>query len=119
MSPILDQLKATASELPLAERAELAHYLLDTLEPADEGVAEAWQLELDSATFIRSEKKESSVFGLKGRFCQPRAKPWELGRGRHVGPARAVQLPSARTLVKRPYRANVWAVRCSQGFALG
>jgi putative addiction module component (TIGR02574 family) len=46
MSPLLEELKATASTLPAPERAELAHFLLETLEPAEEGVAEAWQAEL-------------------------------------------------------------------------
>jgi putative addiction module component (TIGR02574 family) len=46
MSPLLEELKATASGLSAPERAELAHYLLETLEPAEEGVAEAWRVEL-------------------------------------------------------------------------
>jgi putative addiction module component (TIGR02574 family) len=46
MSPLLEQLKATATGLSAPERAELAHYLLETLEPAEEGVAEAWRTEL-------------------------------------------------------------------------
>jgi putative addiction module component (TIGR02574 family) len=46
MSPLLEQLKATVSNLPAPERAELAHFLLETLEPAEEGVAEAWKTEL-------------------------------------------------------------------------
>jgi putative addiction module component (TIGR02574 family) len=33
MSPSLDELKATLSGLPPAERAELAHHLLRSLEP--------------------------------------------------------------------------------------
>jgi len=46
MSPLLEQLKATASSLAAPERAELAHYLLETLEPAEEDVSEAWRTEL-------------------------------------------------------------------------
>jgi putative addiction module component (TIGR02574 family) len=46
MSPSLEQIKSTLSGLPISERAELAHFLLDSLELADEGVAEAWRNEL-------------------------------------------------------------------------
>ena len=42
MNATLDELKATASGLPLPERAELVHYLLRTLEPPDEGAAAEW-----------------------------------------------------------------------------
>ncbi len=57
MSPSLDELKVTAALLPPPERAELAHYLLDTLEPVEEGAAEAWREELlRRATDIRSGK---------------------------------------------------------------
>ncbi len=46
MSPSLDQIKNSLSGLPVSERAELAHFLLESLEPEDEGVAEAWRAEL-------------------------------------------------------------------------
>ena len=42
MSPTLDEIKAKLSGLPAPERAELVHYLLHTLEPAEEGAAEEW-----------------------------------------------------------------------------
>ena len=42
MSATLEELKSTASGLPIPERAELAHYLLRTLEAADEGAAAEW-----------------------------------------------------------------------------
>jgi len=42
MSATLEELKSTASGLPLSERAELAHYLLHTLEVPDEGAAAEW-----------------------------------------------------------------------------
>ena len=42
MSATLDELKSTASGLPAHERAELAHYLLRSLEAADEGAAAEW-----------------------------------------------------------------------------
>jgi len=40
MSATLEELKSTVSGLPISERAELAHYLLRTLEAPDEGAAE-------------------------------------------------------------------------------
>jgi putative addiction module component (TIGR02574 family) len=46
MNPILDQLKASAAELSRPERAELAHYLIESLEPEDEEASEAWADEL-------------------------------------------------------------------------
>jgi len=42
MSTSLEELQATLSALPAAERADLAHYLLHTLEPAEEGAAAGW-----------------------------------------------------------------------------
>jgi putative addiction module component (TIGR02574 family) len=42
MSPSLDELKTTLSGLPLSERAELAHFLLHTFEPSEEGAAAEW-----------------------------------------------------------------------------
>ena len=42
MSATLEELKSTVSGLPVAERAELAHYLLRTLEAPDEGAAAEW-----------------------------------------------------------------------------
>jgi putative addiction module component (TIGR02574 family) len=42
MSPSLEALKITLSNLTLPERAELAHHLLRTLEPVDEGAAAEW-----------------------------------------------------------------------------
>ena len=57
MSPSLVELKAAAALLPAPERAELAHYLLETLDPAEEGAAEASREELvRRATDIRSGK---------------------------------------------------------------
>jgi putative addiction module component (TIGR02574 family) len=43
MSPSLEELKATLAGLPVAVRAELAQFLLHTLEPAEEGAAAEWQ----------------------------------------------------------------------------
>jgi putative addiction module component (TIGR02574 family) len=42
MSATLEQLKSAVSGLPVAERAELARYLLRTLEPPDEGAPAEW-----------------------------------------------------------------------------
>ena len=42
MNVSLDDLKMTLSGLPLPDRAELARYLLHTLEPADEEAASEW-----------------------------------------------------------------------------
>jgi len=42
MSVTLEELKSTVSGLPIPERAELAHYLLHTLEAPEEGAAAAW-----------------------------------------------------------------------------
>jgi putative addiction module component (TIGR02574 family) len=38
----LEQLKATLSGLPAAERAELAQYLLRSLDPEEEGARAEW-----------------------------------------------------------------------------
>ena len=42
MSATLEELKTTVSGLPVPERAELAQYLLHTLESPDEGAAAEW-----------------------------------------------------------------------------
>jgi putative addiction module component (TIGR02574 family) len=47
MNPLLEQLKNTVSALPDADRVELAHYILASLEPEDDGLEEAWREELD------------------------------------------------------------------------
>ena len=39
MGATLEELKSTFSDLPVPDRAELAHYLLLTLETPDEGAA--------------------------------------------------------------------------------
>ena len=43
MSPAVEQLKSQAISLSVPERAELAHFLLSSLEPEEEGVEEAWR----------------------------------------------------------------------------
>jgi putative addiction module component (TIGR02574 family) len=42
MIATLEDLKSAASGLPVSERAELAHYLLHTLEPPDDGASAEW-----------------------------------------------------------------------------
>ncbi len=43
MSPSAEQLKPVLSALSIPDRAELAHYLLRTLEPPEEGAAAEWR----------------------------------------------------------------------------
>jgi putative addiction module component (TIGR02574 family) len=42
MSQSLDELKMTLSVLPVPQRAELAYYLLETLDDEDDGASDAW-----------------------------------------------------------------------------
>lgn len=42
MSPTLQELKDAASNLPVGERAELAQFLLRSLDEEEEGAREAW-----------------------------------------------------------------------------
>jgi putative addiction module component (TIGR02574 family) len=46
MTPSVEQLKATLAELPQTDKAELAHYLLTSMEPMDPDAEEAWREEL-------------------------------------------------------------------------
>lgn len=46
MSAIAEHLKAQLSGLTAADRAELASFLLGTLEPEEEGAADAWREEI-------------------------------------------------------------------------
>jgi putative addiction module component (TIGR02574 family) len=46
MTPTLQDLKDASSGLPATQRAELAHFLLRSLEPEEDGWAAAWQEEL-------------------------------------------------------------------------
>jgi len=48
MSPATEQLKSTLSSLPEEERAELVHFLIQTLETGfDADIEQAWAAELD------------------------------------------------------------------------
>lgn len=46
MTEAVQQLKSQASALSSAERADLAYYLLISLEPDEEGAEEAWRTEI-------------------------------------------------------------------------
>lgn len=46
MSTDIDHWKTQLSALAPSERFELAHFLLASLEPEDEGVSEAWDAEV-------------------------------------------------------------------------
>lgn len=46
MTEAVKQLKAQMKELSNPERAELAEFLLTSLEPEEEGAAEAWEAEV-------------------------------------------------------------------------
>jgi putative addiction module component (TIGR02574 family) len=46
MTETLEQLKTQLTLLSNPERAELAHFLLASLEPEEEGAAEAWDAEV-------------------------------------------------------------------------
>jgi len=47
MTEAVEQLKSQALSLSVPERADLAHFLLTSLEAEEEGVQEAWQAEID------------------------------------------------------------------------
>ena len=46
MSQAVEQLKSQASTLSAPERAELAYFLLSSLEPEEDGAREAWRTEI-------------------------------------------------------------------------
>ena len=46
MNQSIEQLKSQVSNLSAAERAELAYFLLTSLEPQEDGVEEAWRAEI-------------------------------------------------------------------------
>ena len=46
MAGTLEQLKAEVGHLSAGDKIELAHFLLGSLEPEEEGVAAAWDLEI-------------------------------------------------------------------------
>jgi putative addiction module component (TIGR02574 family) len=46
MTEAVEHLKCQASTLSVPERADLAYFLLSSLEPQEEGVEEAWRVEI-------------------------------------------------------------------------
>ena len=46
MTDAVEQLKSQASALSVAEKADLAYFLLSSFEPEEEGAAQAWQEEI-------------------------------------------------------------------------
>jgi putative addiction module component (TIGR02574 family) len=46
MTEAVEQLKSQVSALSAPERAELAHFLLTSLEPEEEGAREVWRVEI-------------------------------------------------------------------------
>jgi putative addiction module component (TIGR02574 family) len=48
MTEAVEQLKSQAGALSAPERADLAYFLLSSLEPEEEGVQEAWRAEIAS-----------------------------------------------------------------------
>jgi putative addiction module component (TIGR02574 family) len=46
MTDAVEQLKARAENLSAPERADLAYFLLSSLEPEEEGGEEAWRIEI-------------------------------------------------------------------------
>ena len=46
MTDVVEQLKSQASTLTVPERAELAYFLLNSLEPEEVGAEEAWRVEI-------------------------------------------------------------------------
>lgn len=50
MTEAVEQLKSQASILSLSERADLAYFLLSSLEPQEKGIEEAWRREIARRT---------------------------------------------------------------------
>jgi len=46
MTEAVEELKSQAGRLSPTERAELAYFLITSLEPAEDGVEEAWRVEI-------------------------------------------------------------------------
>jgi putative addiction module component (TIGR02574 family) len=62
MATTLDDLKSAASDLPVPERAELARYLLDSLDEGEQPAARADWLALAESRM--AEVKAGSVVGI-------------------------------------------------------
>ncbi len=46
MTETVEQLKSSTGALTLSERADLAYFLLTSMEPEDEGAEAAWRVEI-------------------------------------------------------------------------
>ena len=46
MTEAIEQIKSQAGSLTRPERAELAHFLLTSLDPEEEGAEDAWRVEI-------------------------------------------------------------------------
>ena len=74
--------------------------------------------ELAPPTPVGQRGERFSVFGLKGRFCQPRPQAWVNG-GNRQRPVRAVRPPTCKAAANRPFRASVPFRDPTQAFGLG
>jgi len=75
MSAVLQSLKEVAADLPASERAELAQYLLTSLDEQDAGAQAAW---LSLAEQRMGEVRSGKVVGIPGdevvrKLLDPRA----------------------------------------------
>jgi putative addiction module component (TIGR02574 family) len=77
MTKAVQNMKTQLKQLSQEERAELAHFLLESLEPEEEGAAAAWDAEIARRmSEIRSGsatgKPAEQVFAvLDAQSCQP------------------------------------------------
>ncbi len=74
MSPILAELQAQATQLGLEERAQLASFLLESLEPSDHGdVTLAWEKEI-KARWLEIERGDVKLIPATEVFAEIRRK---------------------------------------------
>jgi len=74
MSPTLVELQTQAKQLGAEERAQLASFLLETLEPADSGdVTQAWEAEI-KARWAEIERGEVKLIPATEVFADIRRK---------------------------------------------
>src|SRR5216683_6054961 len=97
MTEAVEQLKSQARALSVPERADLAHFLMTSLEPEEEGVQEAWRAEIDRRV---AEIRNGSAVGRRpvgGR---------SLGRVAGALPVKpvTVPIPPLSAAAKRPTR---------------
>lgn len=74
MSPTLVELQTQAKQLGAEERAQLASFLLETLEPADSGdVTQAWEIEI-KARWAEIERGDAQLIPASEVFADIRRK---------------------------------------------